>query len=220
MTALFADLDQVSRLFGSSDYAAALPLLDSLHGRDPGNPSVALRLAVAHSSLGHDDEALRNFATARRIDAESLDARHYEAMHHPRMKRPEVAVPLFEAILARQTHRLTALEGLGEAEMKLGHTDSALIAYERARAIDPEAFTHDLELGVLYLAARRFVEAAACLDRVESNNPDYPLALFKRAQVAVLLQEPDAGVRIQLARDLATPETRQLIAREKLFSGL
>ena len=150
---------------------------------------------MAHSSLGHDAEALRFFAAARRIDAESLDARHYEAMHHLRMNRPSAATPLFESVVASQPNRLTSLEGLAKAEMQLGRTDSALTAYEQARAIDPEAFTHDLELGVLYLAARRFVEAAACLDRVEPDNPDYPLALFKRAQVAVLLQEPDAAVK-------------------------
>ena len=31
---------------------------------------------------------------------------------------------------------------------------------------DPQGFSHDLELGVLYLAARRFQDAAAALDRV------------------------------------------------------
>ena len=51
---------------------------------------------------------------------------------------------------------------------------------------------HDLELGVLYLADRQFEKARDALDRVPSTSPGYPMALFKRAQVSVLLHEPDA----------------------------
>ncbi|HEY0874361.1 MAG TPA: hypothetical protein VGD94_12890, partial [Vicinamibacterales bacterium] len=57
------------------------------------------------------------------------------------------------------------------------------------------------------------------LDRVPASSHDYPMALFKRAQVSVLLNEPDAGERIRRARERATPLTRELIAREKLFAG-
>ena len=55
------------------------------------------------------------------------------------------------------------------------------------------AFAHDLELGVLYLAARRFAEARAALDRVPPSHPGYPMALFKRAQVSVLLERAGPG---------------------------
>jgi len=43
------------------------------------------------------------------------------------------------------------------------------------------------------------------------------MALFKRAQVSVLLHETDAPSRIETARQHATPLTRELIARERLF---
>jgi hypothetical protein len=43
------------------------------------------------------------------------------------------------------------------------------------------------------------------------------MALFKRAQVSVLLKEPDSARRIQLARDKADATTRALIGAEKLF---
>jgi hypothetical protein len=43
------------------------------------------------------------------------------------------------------------------------------------------------------------------------------MALFKRAQVSVLLREPDARARIEAARAHADPHTRELIDREKLF---
>jgi len=43
------------------------------------------------------------------------------------------------------------------------------------------------------------------------------MALFKRAQVSVLLHEPDAPARIALAREKADATTRMLIERERLF---
>ena len=81
------------------------------------------------------------------------------------------------------------------------------------------AFTHDLELGVLYLAARRFDEARDALDRVPPTHPDYPMALFKRAQVSVLLHEPDAAARIALARQKADATTRDADRAGAVVSG-
>ena len=96
-------------------------------------------------------------------------------------------------------------------------TDAAIAAFEAARARDPRGFEHDLELGVLYLAARRLPEAAAALDRVPRPSRDAPMALFKRAQVSVLMREPDQAARIDAARRAADATTRPLIEHERLF---
>src|SRR5471032_1832060 len=103
--------------------------------------------------------------------------------------------------------------------MGVGATDPGIASFERARALDAHGFSRDLDLGVLYLAARRFADARGALDRVPASDPRYPMALFKRAQVSVLLREPDAAARIAAARAHADPATRPLIAREKLFEG-
>ena len=50
--------------------------------------------------------------------------------------------------------------------MALQRTQTALEAFEQARALRADAFAHDLELGVLYLDARRFAEAREALDRI------------------------------------------------------
>jgi hypothetical protein len=44
------------------------------------------------------------------------------------------------------------------------------------------------------------------------------MALFKRAQVSVLLDEPDKVARIEAARRHADGTTRELINRERLFA--
>ena len=80
--------------------------------------------------------------------------------------------------------------------MGLGRTADAIDSFERARAMDARRFAYDFELGLLYLDARRFAEARDALDRVPASHPEYPMVLFKRAQVSVLLNEPDSAARI------------------------
>ena len=62
---------------------------------------------------------------------------------------------------------------------------------EKARSLGRARSPRISNWASLYLAARRFPEAATALDRVLRPHPDYPMALFKRAQVSVLLHEPD-----------------------------
>ena len=101
--------------------------------------------------------------------------------------------------------------------MAAGDTQTAIASFERARAAQGSAFAHDLELGVLYLAARRLDAAAASLDRVPASSPGYPMALFKRAQVACCGASPIRQARIAAARERADRTTAPLVAGERLF---
>ncbi len=127
------------------------------------------------------------------------------------------AVQLRQRVLALRPASATELVSLGELAMEAGQTDAALDAFTRARVGQGSAFRHDLELGVLYLAARRLPEAREALDRVGPSHRGYPMALFKRAQLSALLKEPDLPARIALARRHSDATTRELIEREKLF---
>ena len=127
------------------------------------------------------------------------------------------AVELRQRVLALRPPAPAELIALGQLAMEAGRTDAAIDAFTRARQMQGAAFRHDLELGVLYLAARRLPEARDALDRVPSSHPAYPMALFKRAQVSVLLNEPDRQARIDAARRHADATTRPLIARERSF---
>lgn len=73
---------------------------------------------------------------------------------------------------------------------------------------------------MLYLANRRLAEAASSLDKVSSMHPAYPMALFKRAQVSVLLNEPDREQRVSQAWAMADETTRPLIEQEQLFRDI
>jgi arylsulfatase A-like enzyme/Tfp pilus assembly protein PilF len=125
---------------------------------------------------------------------------------------------LERAVALVGTPASSSLARLGELRMAGGDTAGARDAFEGARASQGAAFAHDLELGVLYLAERRFAEARDALDRVPDEHPGYPMALFKRAQVSVLLNEPDRAERIAAARRHADATTRELIKQERLFN--
>jgi len=110
---------------------------------------------------------------------------------------------------------------LGEAQMALGRTEVAIESFEVAEGLDRSSVAgYRLELGVLYLAAGRFAEARSALDAITEDHPDYAMVLFKRAQVAALLREPDWADRVRRALDRSTPLTRGLIEQERLFEGV
>jgi arylsulfatase A-like enzyme/Tfp pilus assembly protein PilF len=251
MTRLYGAIDKASGLFVREEYAEAIPLLEGIHAADPGNLDAVLRLATAHSVLGHEKRAERMFEEAGRLAPGSQDVRTYLALHYARGKGWPRAVPLLEQVVAESPDRLPAVEALalvrehqgrvedaialrqdvyakrrpspaellhlGQLAMGTGKTALALESFEGARAAQGGAFRHDLELGVLYLAARRLAEARDALDRVPPSHPEYPMALFKRAQVSVLLNEPDQAARIAAARLRADATTRPLVERERLF---
>jgi len=143
-------------------------------------------------------------------DPSRLPALEGLATVRERQGRVDDALRLWQRVFTMRTPAEAELAHLGALAMAAGDTASAIAAYEKTRG-------HDLELGVLYLDARRLEDARAALDRVPASHPDYAMALFKRAQVSVLLHEPDAAARIEAARAHATPVTRELIARERLF---
>jgi len=251
MTRLFDALDLASALFVHEEYGRVIPVLERILAADPGNLDAALRLATAHSSLGHDAQALEAFRRAGEMAPRSPDVRTYLALHYAKGRQWEKAVPLLEKTVAETPGRLPAVEALarlrerqgrveqalelhekvyalrkpsdgelirlGELAMAAGRTPLAIESFEKARNQEGKGFAHDLELGVLYLSAGRYDEARQALDRVPASHPAYPMALFKRAQVSVLLGEPDRAERIALARRRADPTTRELIARERLF---
>ena len=254
MAHLFADIDFASGLFTRGEYTNASVAFEHIVHEDPHNPMATMYLAVAHSMLGDDAEALRWFRRAAELQPDSVDLRHYEAMHYCKNERWEKAEPLLQSVLAADPDRVPELDclaevrahqgrreeaialldrvvarsgapvkellRLGELHMQGGETAPAVAAYERARALDSGHFYADLELGVLYLAAHRLAEARDSLDRALAASPGNPMALFKRAQVSVLLGEPDREERVRAAYRAADAQTRPLIERESLFRDI
>lgn len=168
--------------------AQAAPLLASVLAADPGRLAALEGLAAIREHEGNVPEAAR----------------------------------LLEQVIEKKSAPAPELARLGLLRMATGDTAGALDAFERSRSLGGDRFGNDLELGVCYLSARRFAEARDALDRaigrLTPKHPDLPMALFKRAEVAVLLHEPDSAGHIRRAWARADATTRPLLERETLFS--
>lgn len=183
----------------------------------PDSGDVRHYLALHHMRTG---EWQRAAPLLERVVVESphrLPALEALSVVRERQGRFDEALRLMEKVEASAKLGEEGVLRLGDLAMRAGNTPTALRAFERARALQGAQFERHLELGVLYLDARRLAEAREALDAVPAGGPGYPMALFKRAQVSVLLNEPDAPQRIARARQHADASTAPLIARERLF---
>jgi Tfp pilus assembly protein PilF len=217
MVALLPVIERAAGLFEARDYAAAIPLLEQIRAKDPHNLDATLQLATCESSLGRNAAAEAMFREAAAIAPDNPDVRVYLALHYARVHDWARAAPLLQQASQQFPDRAPVVEAMGQMAMEAGRTADAIAAFEHLRALQGAAFLNDLDLGVLYMDARRFDEARQALDRVAPGSPNYPMAVFKRAEVSVLLHEPDAASRIAVARAHADAETRPLIARDRLF---
>jgi len=137
-----------------------------------------------------------------------------------RQGKDEEVMQLLEKIVKIKDSPGKELVRLGQMRMATGDTKAAISAFEQASQILDRRFRQNLELGVLYLADRQYSNAALSLDKVTRSHPAYPMALFKRAQASVLMNEADSEARVRLAWRRADNTTRRLIISEKLFRGI
>lgn len=197
----------------------ALAAFERAQRIDPRSVEVRHYLGLHHLKYGQDEEAAPLLESVLVAQPERVAAIEGLAQVRVRQGRLAEAATLLERAAPLSRHAGARLAEAGLLRMQLGETGPALSALERARALQGTAFRRDLELGVLYLAARRLEEARDALDRVPPDHPDAAMALFKRAQVSVLLREPDSAERIRRAREGANAVTRSLIDGERLFAA-
>jgi arylsulfatase A-like enzyme/tetratricopeptide (TPR) repeat protein len=183
----------------------------------PRSRDVQLYLALHHARGRNWAEAVPILEHIVAETPERLPALEALARIRERQRRLDEALTLRSKIYSMREPTAGELVHLGQLAMAVQQTPLAIESFEKARGLQGEGFRQNLELGVLYMDARRFEDARAALDRVPPSHPEYPMALFKRAQVSVLLNEPDRAKRIAAARQHADATTRELIERERLF---
>jgi arylsulfatase A-like enzyme/tetratricopeptide (TPR) repeat protein len=202
------------------DERGALGAFDLARRIDPASAEVRHYHAMHYLKFGRDDLAAPLFESVLAAQPDRAAALEGLAKIRARQGRLEEAAALFTRAAPLAADPGANLVEAALIRMELGQTGPALAALERARGAQGAAFAHDLELGVLYLAVRRLDEARTALDRVPPGHPGTAMALFKRAQVSVLLGEPDSRARVRAAWEAADPATRRLISGERLFAGL
>jgi arylsulfatase A-like enzyme/Tfp pilus assembly protein PilF len=149
MTHLFHDLNVGTTMFLHERYDTAIPFFARVLAADPGNTVACLRLAVAHSVLGHKEEAESYFERARKIDPRSMNLRDYYAAHLFRFGMWDEAEPLFESLVVERPRNVDILISLAQIRESQGRNDEARDYLRRAMALEePTAFEY-LKLGEL-----------------------------------------------------------------------
>jgi tetratricopeptide (TPR) repeat protein len=188
----------------------ALELFSRAERIHPGSIDLQHYLAMHYFRSRRWDLAAPLFEKVLAVMPRKLPALEALARIRESENRFDDAARLMERIVALKEPSAADWIRLGELEMAMTDTPAAIRAFEEARRLEGEAFDHYLELGVCYLDLRSYAAAAEALDLVSQNHPGYAMALFKRAQVSVLLGEPDWRERVRFAYDRADPSIRQL----------
>jgi tetratricopeptide (TPR) repeat protein len=172
MTHIFDDLDEGSTLWVRQEYEAAIEVFERVLAEDTGNLMVAVRLAVAHSVLGHEGRAVELFDRARQIQPDSIDLQHYLAMHHLRFRHLDLAGPLFEKVLVATPERLPALEALGRIREAEGRLDEAAGLLRRIVTLKESPAAEWVRLGELEMALTDTAAAITAFERARSLQGD------------------------------------------------
>ena len=138
-----------------SNTREVIPLLEKILAADPHNLDAALRLATAHSSLGHEAQALAAFKTAAAIAPRSPDVRMYLALHYARGKDWQQAVPLLEQIVAETPERLPAVEALAVVRERQGRFDEAIALRQKVCRLTTPTAAELVRLGQLAMQRSR-----------------------------------------------------------------
>jgi tetratricopeptide (TPR) repeat protein len=152
---LFDDLERASGLFVREEYRQAIPLLAKIRAVDPHNLDATLRLATAHSALGHERQAAAMFEEAAAIAPGSPDVRTYLALHYARGKEWARAAPLLERVVAEQPERLPALEALAVIRERQDRAADAASLFRRIYALRSPSAAELLGLGELAMSAQQ-----------------------------------------------------------------
>ncbi|MEO7270743.1 MAG: sulfatase-like hydrolase/transferase [Vicinamibacterales bacterium] len=183
MTTLFADLERASAVFTSGDYAAAIPILTRILAADPTNLDATLRLATAHSSLGHDVLAIGWFKKAGALAPRSVDVKTYLALHYARGRDWALAAPLLEQVVAQSPERVPALEGLAVVRERQGRVADAVALRQQIYRLRTPSVGELVQLGQLAMAAQQTQPAIEAFEAARARVPD---AFTRHLELGVL----------------------------------
>lgn len=130
-------VEQAEQLLSRGENAAARDLLRQAtrHGSEPR----AMRLlAIAHSELGEDEQALACAQLAAADAPENADAVFLHANALRLLKRDAEAATVFERVVALAPDNLDFIEAYATVLERIGRVDDAFVALDRAIARRPD----------------------------------------------------------------------------------
>lgn len=161
----------------------------------PAEPLPRIELARALLSTGDNagaEQVSRSFVGAATSVGRELQRIHARAVLLS--GQPELALPLFEELVAIDAGDFESWDGIGLAKLALADTAGAIAALGRATQIRPIALTSWVNLARAYHAVRDYPNALAASERATSLSPDDRGGLIEKARAFAGLSRKDEAL--------------------------
>jgi tetratricopeptide (TPR) repeat protein len=167
------------------DVERAIPLLEELCVREPGEPRHANELAQCYIKLGRNDEALSRLRAVLALDPDDYDANMNTAvvlLASADADDLESALAHADRAVAARPSGVRARRVRAAALVQLGRHDEAIAALEAIFAEDARDVTPLFEAAVLEMRRERWAEAADRFRRILEHDPREPRTVTALAQ--------------------------------------
>lgn len=169
--ALQPAFDAAVAAFSSGDDNTAIPLLERLLSRAPGNPQVLRFLAAAHQRCGDYQAAARRYQNLINVAPEDPLPYVGYGICLANDGRVESAVAAFQRARQLAPRSIAALYNLGELLAQLGRADEARAVLEEAAAVDPSHWPAKLSLATVHASLGQFDVAISSLRAIVKEHP-------------------------------------------------
>lgn len=169
----------------NGDFRAAAELYSKSLQKQPGNAFALMHRARAFAAMGEDEKALADSAEALQANPQLIDLRVTRANIFLRQGRRDDVAREAELLMTDNPKSDYALVGAGKIYARIGRTAEAMRAFERALAIEPQAYIY-----VNRAQARSSSDHAGRLSDLEAAlklNPDDIDTLAEKANQLLIM---------------------------------
>jgi len=158
-------LQRGGRWLLKDDYTNALKDFQSALRLDPDNFDALKNLGVAHSALGHQEEARGYLERAYQIDPLNPGLSNNLGALFSNEGNSAEAIKYFEAAVSLDSNNAVYLTNLGREYSKIGRISLALPALHQARELEPDKAVILFSLGSCYAASNSLDSAEHYFER-------------------------------------------------------
>ena len=189
----------------------AKSVCESIRGVDPDNTMANVTLAIYYLDQGNLDLAEQFVRTALRANREDTIALNIRGLIKLKQGNNDIARWILEdKVLALDPANPEALANLGLAYVRLGDLPKAVVAFDRAVKLNPNAASARLNLGSIYLEYLNYRDAEKQYKAALALEPDNLEALTGYALSLEGKREPKKAAEIY-EKVLAKDPTRNAI---------
>lgn len=186
----------------AGDTAASIHHLRAAHLGRPGDTTIACNLIAALAEAGDQEGALNVATSALMLSDSSLRIARYRGFLAQSLNRFDEAVEAYEHVLARAPDDFESWNNLGNARSAVNDAEGAVIALERAVALDSAARPTRLNLATALRTAGRASEAEQVLRQAIEDFPG-DSRLFHDLYVLLKEQDRDPAAIVALEEAVA-----------------